>query len=498
MLYVDYQVLRRYFENPGAWAPGVAWAPDDISAVEGHPNPANAVTFTTAIPSSGDPSRSCPGVPPEQVYDAQTNPKGVRCSLHDYMVNIFGRRPQDGFAQRPFDSVGIEFGRKALQAGTISAAQFVDVNEKMGAADIDYNPTKSRATADRPALARAYRSGAINQATHLDKVAIIDLRGPDPGAFHDVYRTYAMRARLLREHGTAANQVLWRGQVPLLGDADFTNDAILAMDRWLAAVEADNRRVPLARKILQRKPKDLTDRCTDGAPGGGDLPASACDATVQRYSSARIEAGMNNADDTMKCNLKPLRREDYPVQFTDSQFARLRATFPLGVCDYTKAGVDRTPTVPWLSYADGPGGKPLGDPDASTSFGCLSRRSGIGTRGLGRVRVGLSRARLARRVPGAGATTRRSWRWCVKGSRGKVLAAFTKKGKVALVATTARRHGNRRLRPGMRTRRRGVVRLGSRRVIGVRRGRVRFVAVASPGVVKNRKLLRRYLRLAGL
>jgi hypothetical protein len=155
--------------------------------------------------------------------------------------------------------------------------------------------------------------------------------------------------------------------------------------------------------------------------------------------------------------------------------------------------------VPWLSYADGPGGKPLGDPDVSTSFGCLSRRSRIGRRNIGRVRIGLSRRRLARRVPGPGTERRRSWRWCVKRSRGKVRAAFSTKGRVALVATTARRHGSRRLHPGMRVRGRDLRRLlGPRRVIGVRRGKVRFIAVTTPRVARNRRLLRRYLRLAGL
>ncbi len=76
MQYVNYQLLRRYYEDPTQWAPGVIWTPDAVSAVEGHPNPANAITFTAVIPSSGDPSRSCPGVPADQVYDAKTNPGG--------------------------------------------------------------------------------------------------------------------------------------------------------------------------------------------------------------------------------------------------------------------------------------------------------------------------------------------------------------------------------------------------------------------------------------
>jgi hypothetical protein len=218
----------------------------------------------------------------------------------------------------------------------------------------------------------------VNQGTNLDQVAIIDLRGPDPGAFHDVYRTYAMRARLEREHGQAKNQILWRGQVPLLGDANYANDAIFAEDRWLAAVEKDTRKVPLAQKIIDDKPADIGPRCTNG--NGTDLPESECDAVVQAYSTPRIQAGMPLADDTIKCELQPLRRNAYGSNtFTDDQWAALVHAFPKGVCDYGKPGIDRVPVVPWLSYAKGPGGKPLGTVPASKplggSAGCIKGNS---------------------------------------------------------------------------------------------------------------------------
>jgi hypothetical protein len=388
MQYVDYVGMRNYFENPGKWAPGVAWGPDDIAAVEGHPNPINAVTFTEVIPFSGEPTRSCPGVPASQVYDENTNPNGVRCTLQDYMRNIFGpRAPEDweavekklgrGFAGRPFDNVGVEYGRKALMDGTITPAQFADLNAKAGGGDIDVTLGPERSEADRPALERVYRSGAVNQGTHLDQVAIIDLRGPDPGAFHDVYRTYVMRARLIREHGHAKNQILWRGQVPLIGDPSYANDAIFAVDRWLAAVEKDKRDVPLAKKIVDDKPADVVDRCTNGS--GTELPAEACDASVQSYASPRIAAGMPLTDDTIKCSLQPLRRENYgSVTFTDAQWAELVKAFPQGVCDYAKPGPDRVPTVPWLTYKGGPGGVPLGSPPRSvavTSTACIKGKT---------------------------------------------------------------------------------------------------------------------------
>ena len=54
----------------------------------------------------------------------------------------------------------------------------------------------------------------------------------------------------------------------------------------------------------------------------------------------------------MKCQLKPLRRDEYPVSFTDEQFARLQQAFPTGVCDYSKTGVGQRGAIPWLTYQD--------------------------------------------------------------------------------------------------------------------------------------------------
>lgn len=372
MQYVNYQLLRRYFENPAAWSPGVVWPLDAQGAVEGHPNgPVNALTFTTAIASSGDPSRDCPGVPADQVYDPQANPDGLRCTLQDYMRNVFGPRA-DGITGRPVGNVGLQYGLRPLLNGRISPAQFVDLNDKIGSWDDDYEHTPKRMDADRPALDRVYKSGAVDQADNLDKVAIIDLRGPDPGAFHDVYRTYTMRARLLRNFGTAANQILWRGQVALLGDVNYTDQSIIAVDRWLAAVAADKRKVPRAQKIIESKPTDIVDRCTDG--NGKELDKSVCDSTVTAYSDPQLEAGMPETDDTLRCELKPLNRADYVgVTFTDAQFQKLQEIFAGGVCDFTKPGLGRHPTVPWQTYQDRKGnviygGRPLGKAPRSKAY----------------------------------------------------------------------------------------------------------------------------------
>jgi hypothetical protein len=362
MQYEEYYFGLQYLQSPTRWDLGVVYDPVATSAFFDHPNIANPVTFTTAIPNSGDPSRSCPGVPEDKVYNEQTNPSGVRCTLQDYMVNAFGRDAR-GFARRGFDNVGIQYGLEGLRDGRISPAQFVDFNTHIGGADIDLNITGQRTEADPLALRRLYRTGAIDSANNLDKVAIIDLRGPDPGAFHDVYRTYAMRARLQRNFGTAENQVLWRGQAPLIGDPSYADDSVFAMDRWLARVHADRRKVPLARKIIQDKPGSVGPRCTDGQ--GHDVPSEVCDQTVSAYGTPRQGAGGPLSEDVMKCQLKPLRRDDYNVAFSDDQWRRLQAAFPGGVCDYSKPGVDQRGALSWLTYQDRRGrviygGRPLG------------------------------------------------------------------------------------------------------------------------------------------
>src|SRR5207237_9167736 len=174
----------------------------------------NPITCTTVIPNPGNPSRSCPDVPAAKTYDPKKNPNGVKCTLQDYMVNVFGKR-RDGFANRPFGNDGIQYGLQGLLNGELSAVQFVDLNAHIGGLDYNDDVTVARDKPDLIGLDRAYTSGAVDSANNLNQVAIIDLRGPDVGSFHDVYRTYALRARLLREFGTAPNQAPWRGQVRL-------------------------------------------------------------------------------------------------------------------------------------------------------------------------------------------------------------------------------------------------------------------------------------------
>ena len=394
----DYHLTRGYFEDPSKWGTGIAWTPDQIGAVEGHPNHGNAIIFDTVYWTSlAVPDDGCPGVPAADNYNAQTNPGGVRCTLADYMINVFGPRvPSDwspaeqaighGFAGLPVDNIGVQYGLTALQQGTITPAQFVDLNTKIGGEDIDINPTQARFAASQPALKYSYTSGAVNEANNLKDVAIIDLRGPDPGAFHDAYRTWSMRARLEREEGHfPENHVIWFGQTPLLGDPSYQSNAVVAMDRWLSAVESDNRSVSLEQKVAEDRPSDVHDRCSsvDGVeqialPGIG--PVCQLDAVQTKYATPRVVAGEDIATDKQKCQLKPLRQLDYyPIQFTPDQWSQLRATFPSGVCDFSKPGVDQTGAARWQTYQDDAnggaviyGGRPLGAAPARSAEGWTS------------------------------------------------------------------------------------------------------------------------------
>jgi hypothetical protein len=143
---------------------------------------------------------------------------------------------------------------------------------------------------------------------------------------------------------------------------------------------------------------------------------------------------------------------------------------------------------------------------------CLSRRSPIGPRNIGRIRLGRTRRQLLRLPVRPVRRTRSAYSYCVKRSTGRVTAVFSRRGRAVLAATTARVHGNRGVRPGGSARllrrayprRRGLGRglfLANRhspRLIGVRRGRVRFIAVADRGLLRpaKRRALRRYLARA--
>jgi predicted acyl esterase len=142
---------------------------------------------------------------------------------------------------------------------------------------------------------------------------------------------------------------------------------------------------------------------------------------------------------------------------------------------------------------------------------CLSSRLRVRARRVGRIHLGDGMARVLGRAGTASARGRRTLRYCVRRG-GRVTAAFSARGHAGFVLTTARGHRAPGLRRGDRLRKvrrrwrlrrigRGLylARRGkTRMVLGSRRRRVRFVAVAERRAFSRRAVLRRYLRLAGV
>ncbi len=376
--FADYHLMRKYFEDPSRWKQGVVWLPTQMADVEGHLTHINAVVADEGLFKAAlNPENDCSGTKepvagdPTTRFDSDINPGGVRCSVLDIMANPLGIRAEAdwsewekaagrGFAGIPFSNTGVQYGLNALKSGRITAEQFLDLNEQIGGLDINSDPIPERIAGDEQAIANAYRTGLLNQANNLSDVAMINHGGPDPGVAHDYSHAWWTEHRLLREQGHTDNRVMWFGTVPLIGDVRWATEALYAMDRWLAAVEADTRRVPLAQKIVEDRPADVTDRC-ENVPGlnmkllpGGD---AVCEQPLLQtnLSTPRQEAGGPVTNDVLACTLKPLDRADYSfllIPFTDAQWARMEAVFPDGVCDYDKPGQGQGPTLTWLKYAD--------------------------------------------------------------------------------------------------------------------------------------------------
>jgi hypothetical protein len=136
-------------------------------------------------------------VPKSLVYEAKTNPTGVRCGLYDNQVNVFGRDPKTGFARRTLDNVGVQYGLMAFNAGKITAEQFLELNQNIGGFDQDGIIVADRSKADPIALRTAYETGRVNSGGgSLGSIPIIDYRPyVDPtGDIHDSFRSFATRA----------------------------------------------------------------------------------------------------------------------------------------------------------------------------------------------------------------------------------------------------------------------------------------------------------------
>jgi hypothetical protein len=342
----------------------VAFTASQIVAISGHKgfqafiDAANQAGRTDPVPGRVD----IPGyvsapfnasVPSSVRYDPVVNRTGIRGTVYDAAKNIYGVDPVTGFALRPFDNVGVQYGLGALAAGAISFRDFLLLNEGIGGYDQDFNYVPARSVGDAGAMRRAQQSGLqLGGNGGLATIPVFDVTGiyNDDSGYHYQWFHFALRERLMRMNWNADNHVMWRGNpVPAA-------DAWNAFIRWVVAVKADKADGTQREKVVRNKP--IQDGCYSGTTFIAEPQTlssaanSMCNALYPSWTSPRLVAGGPVAANIMKCALKPVSRGDYG-SISDIDFARLNAIFPTGVCDWTQAG-GLTGVVPNGSFGPSP------------------------------------------------------------------------------------------------------------------------------------------------
>ena len=357
----DARLLNHYFQNDGAGQ----FTEEEQRAVAGFLvlETMPRVSINAGRITVGE---FCPDALPEAArYHPTDNPGGARCDVYEHYVNVYGRDSESGFARRPLDNVGVQYGLQALNDGVITTAQFLDLNAGIGGYDGDGNFHADRTVGDPDAIRLAYETGRLTSGGGgLATTPIIDYRAysddREAGDVHTRYHSFSMRERLQKANGRADNHVmlveddrhgLYSSASPVLAGA------LRQMDRWLENLAADTSSDPQADKVARARPADLIDACwsrddepvrieENQARGSG-----RCEELYPSSPSPREVAGAPLTSDIPKCQLKPIDSSDYGVELTADEMDRLRGIFPDGVCDWSQPGVGQTGLRgTWLTF----------------------------------------------------------------------------------------------------------------------------------------------------
>jgi hypothetical protein len=295
------------------------WTPAKQAAVNGFDNPASPPSSGTcrawdqgfaniivADYASGCGLTSLTNKP----YNAKTNPAGPRCDFFDTNRNLLSRDPVSGFAYRPTDNAGVQYGLNALNQGWITVADFLELNAAVGGFDIDGHPQAQRMAADADTVARVYRGGFLNSfmGGGLATVPIITQRtnADAKGDIHDQLEDQIVRARLIKANGRPDNQIIWRSGST--SGVDMAATSIDLLNQWLDNIAADQSALSTD-KVVNSKPKDAADTCWDLSgnkivePATMDLKTQ-CNQVYPYFSQPQLEAGQALTRDILKCALK--------------------------------------------------------------------------------------------------------------------------------------------------------------------------------------------------
>lgn len=357
----DARLLNHYFND----STELEWTDEQKRQVTGFHNLATMPNVANGARRI-DPMAFCPGeLPAELRYHPESNPAGARCDVYDHTVNAYGQDPETGFALRPLDNVGIQYGLGALQDGTISVDQFLDLNAAVGGYDHDGQFRQERSVADLPAVTAAYQTGRLtNGGGGLASTPIIDYRAyTDDAANGDIhvrYHTNSMRERLIAANGSAVNHVSLLEDNRYGGfstNSPLVRHAITQMDAWLTELEVTDGDRPSLEQIGQARPEALVEGCMSRESTPEFLPMaldrdpdSECEQLYSSASFPREVAGESVRADIIKCQTTDPVREDYP-EMSEEQWTQLQAVFAEGVCDYTVPGVEQQDLAGvWLRF----------------------------------------------------------------------------------------------------------------------------------------------------
>jgi hypothetical protein len=371
----DARLLNYYFEevNPGGFTieqeRAVAGFAEHASIANLSRGAARLDPLFTADSSSEEQGSEFSMLELEELRYSAAKPDGLRATVYDHTVNVYGRLKNTGIAQRPLDNVGVQYGLAALSNGEISPQQFINLNRDIGGFDRDMEHTARRHSADKFASEQAIKSGRVLfGGAGLGRTPIIDYRRyldrREGGDIHMIVHQFATRQRLINANGHANNQVMQiGGRWGLTEDSPDLGELFKSMDSWILALKQDQSDLTASEKVVNNKPVDLTDACWDNTVSprvkiNQDLAYEVdneCAQLYPAYSTPRQVAGAPVANDVISCRLRGLSAADYLVEFSLEQVAELVSIFPTGVCDWNapdRHGVTHQGT--WLSFGPSP------------------------------------------------------------------------------------------------------------------------------------------------
>jgi hypothetical protein len=294
---------------------------------------------------------------------------GIRATVYDHTVNVYGVVEEQSEAQRPLDNVGVQYGLSALNDGIITVNQFLKLNSGIGGFDRDMNHVPQRHRADPDAREKALESGRILfGGAGLASTPIIDYRSyrdhVENGDIHMIVHQFSTRQRLLAANGHSDNHVMQVGGLwGFSEDSPDLGNLFRQMDSWLMAIANDEEESDRATKVVINKPISLVDACWDN---NGDQRlkieqdqifdgSNECSQLYPAYPTPRHVAGGPLANNIVSCNLRGANPSDYALSFDRQQFAELNRIFPDGVCDWARGDISgAVHQGTWASFGPSP------------------------------------------------------------------------------------------------------------------------------------------------